>query len=292
MRYTTNIDTLKIQIEMRDESAREMLVANIANVLLMENCLIDKHSYSTSRDASFFVLERKFYKNNTVVASIRTGVFGMKDHKQERVITTHYASIEFAGLASLNQEVDEMKLEILLKVCAFLNSSDIHFKITGIDIAIDLYTKMSKVLALCTKKSPRTKYYAATEPQLFDTTHYIEKIMDGHKDLVVQRSYIYNKTVKENMSGKEITRFELKLQTKFFNKHRENIIAGIAGALDKYHVMYIPNKKEKYRLMQGFDNCVIAVERNIKKFGFDNYRCYPDIATIDSFIKKIYSVRL
>jgi len=277
---------------MRDETAREMLVANIANLLQMENCILDKHSYPIKRASSFFVLERKFYKNNTVVASIRTGVFGIKDHKQERVITTYYASIEFAGLASLNQEVDEMKLEILLKVCAYLNSNDIHFKITGIDIAIDFYTKMANILALCTKKSPRTKYYAATEPQLFDTTLYIEKIVKGCEDLVVQRSYLYNKTVKENMSTKEITRFELKIQAKFFNKHRENIIAGIAGALDKYHVMYIPNQKEKYRLMQGYDNCLIAIERNIKKLGFDNYRCYPDIATIDSFIKKIYSARL
>jgi len=53
--------------------------------------------------------------------------------------------------------------------------------------------------------------------------------------------------------GYPLTRFEVKLQSAFFTKNRLNLFAGIMKALSKYHVMYVPNKKEKQRLMDEYD---------------------------------------
>ena len=82
----------------------------------------------------------------------------------------------------------------------------------------------------------------------------------------------------------------MKLQPKFFNKNRENIISGIMNSLDKYHVMHIPNKKEKQHLMREYDNHSILRQRDIKKLKFDNYRCHPDISVVVGFINRMFSI--
>jgi len=181
-------------------------------------------------------------------------------------------------------------LRFLQQTCAYLNTRQITFKLTGLDISLDLYTKYENVMALCTKKSPKTCYYGANEVQFYDTTSYMERIPEHKLQLAVQRAYLYAKSIKENLFY-NITRFEVKLQPKFFNKNRENIISGIMNALDRYHVMYVPNKKEKQYLMDQYDNHAILRYRDIKKLKFDNYRCYSDISVIVGFINNLFTVQ-
>ena len=177
-----------------------------------------------------------------------------------------------------------------MKACAYFNSSNIAFKLNAIDISLDLFTRYEHILALCTKKSPKTIYYGANELQFYDTTSYIEKIENNKRNLAVQNACLYDKRVKENLSY-PVTRFELKLQPKFFNKNRENIFIGIINALDRYHVMYVANKKEKQFLMNQYDTYLTLRQRDIKKLNFDRYRCYPDMSVVVGFINTLFTIR-
>ena len=133
-------------------------------------------------------------------------------------------------------------------------------------------------------------FLLANDTQLFPTTTYIEKIPQNKQANVVQKAYLYDKAMKEGYSY-PLTRFEVKLQSAFFTKNRLNLFAGIMKALSKYHVMYVPNKKEKQRLMDEYDISPILRQRDIKRIGFDNYRCYHDMTAITRFINQLFTIQ-
>ena len=62
-------------------------------------------------------------------------------------------------------------------------------------------------------------------------------------------------------------------------------------ALDKYHVMYVHKAKEKQRLMDEYDNCLVMRQRDIKRIGFDKYRCFFDMTVIVGLINQLYTVQ-
>jgi len=290
MKYQTTIDTVGLQIDLIYEDTRNVMLEGILDLFKKDNFYIAYKDYPTSLHSSFYIREYHVYANNIVVASISTGNFSIKNTLTNIVTTTWYVSLEFAGLMRYNQELDTFTNNTLFKIAAYLNTRNISFKLTGLDLCLDLYTKYEHILALCTKKSPKTVYWTANELQFYDTTSYVEKIPNHKLQLAVQRAYLYDKSFKEDLSY-SLTRFEVKLQPKFFNKNRENIISGIMNALDRYHVMYVPNKKEKKYLMEQYDKHPILRNRDIKKLKFNNYRCYPDIAVIVGFINRLFSIQ-
>lgn len=289
MKYQTTIDTVSIQIDLRENNAKDEMLQDILSLLIGNNIYITYNDHQINAIHSNFTRrEYKAVANNLVLASIKEGSYSYKYINAST--TVYYVAIEFAGLMRYNKQLDKLANDTLFLVCAYLNTRHITFKITGLDIALDLFTDYGKVLALCTKKAPKTTYYAANEKQTFSTTTYIEKIPQGKQEKVVQKAYLYDKTVKENLSYK-LTRFEVKLQSSFFTTKRVNLWSSIMNTLSKYHVMYIPNAKEKRKLMDDYDACHILRSRDIKRIGFDNYRCYHDMASITGFINKLYTVK-
>jgi hypothetical protein len=291
MRYQTTIDTVAIQIDLRDSNTRDKILQDILSLLRINNIYITHNDYPINvAHSNFMIREYQAVANNVVVASVRAGSYSYKDTNTKISITTYYVAIEFAGLIRYNNQLDRLANDTLLLVCAYLNTRHITFKITGMDIALDLFTDYSKILALCTKKAPKTAYCTANETQVYSTTSYIEKIPLDKQDKVVQKAYLYDKAVKENLSYK-LTRFEVKLQSSFFATNRLNLWTSILNALSKYHVMYVPKLKEKQRLMDDYDACSVLRNRDIKRIGFDNYRCYYDMAAITGFINQLYTVK-
>ena len=290
MKYQTTIDTVGIQIDAVNEMNRNMMLEGILALYKRENLYITIKDYPLNQHSNFYIREYHIYAHNIVVASIKTGSYSIKDTLTNVVTTTYYISLEFAGLMRYNQILDQITNSTLFKTCAYLNSNLITFKLTGLDVCIDLYAKFDNILALCTKKTPKTVYWAAYEEQVYTSTKYIEKIKHNKLQQAVQRAYLYDKAFKEGL-GYNLTRFEMKLQPKFFNKNRENIISGIMNSLDKYHVMYVPNKKEKQHLMRKYDSHSILRQRDIKKLKFDSYRCHPDISVVVGFINRMFIVK-
>ncbi len=290
MRYQTVVDTVAIQIDFVSIDGRDMILQEILSLLNSKGIYVTSNDYPVSVHSNFLIREYQAVANNVVVASMRSGSYSHKDIQTKRTITTYYIALEFAGLVRYNNKLDKLVNDTLLAVCAYLNTRHIFFKITGLDIALDLFTDYGKVLALCTKKSPSTAYYGANETQAFSSTVYIEKIPQNKQTSVVQKAYLYDKSIKENLAYK-VTRFEVKLQYPFFAKNRLNLFANLIKALDKYHVMYVPKAKEKQRLMDEYDNYLVMRKRDIKRIGFDNYRCYFDLTAIAGFINQLYSVQ-
>ncbi|QOY54013.1 hypothetical protein HUE87_08945 [Candidatus Sulfurimonas marisnigri] len=290
MKYQTRIDTVSLQIDTTQEDTRNAILEGLLGLFKQDNIYVAYKGYPINQHSNFYIREYHVYANNIVVASVRAGSFSIKNSLTKTVVTTYYISLEFAGLMTYNQQLDTITNNILMKTCAYFNTRQITFKLNGLDISLDLFTKYEHVLALCTKKSPKTVYYGANELQWFDTTSYMEKIPNHKLQLAVQRAYLYDKAIKENLPY-SVTRFEVKLQPKFFNKNRDNIIAGIMNALDRYHVMSVPNKKEKQYLMDQYDAHLTLRDRDIKRLKLDNYRCYHDISAIVGFINSLLTVQ-
>jgi len=290
MKYQTTIDTVTLQIDSISEDTRNKILQEILNLYKTENFHILCEDYPINKHSNFFVREYRVYANNIVIASISTGSFSVKNNITDFARTTYYISLKFAGLMRYNLILDKLYNDILFKTCAYFNSRNITYKLTGLDVCIDMHTKFENVLALCTKKSPKTLYWTSAEEQFYDTTHYIENIPKHKSNQAVQRAYLYDKRVKENLSF-DLTRFEVKLQPKFFNKNRESIISSIIKALEKYHVMYVPKKKDKEYLMQQYDNYPALRQRDIKRIKFEDYRCYADISVIVGFMNNLFTIR-
>lgn len=290
MRYQTIIDTVAIQIDSVSIDERDMILQEILSLLNSKGMYVASNDYPVSTHSNFLIREYQAVANNVVVSSMRSGSYSYKNVHTKRTVTTYYIALEFAGLVRYNKKLDKLANDTLLVVCAYLNTRHISFKITGLDIALDLFTDYSRVLALCTKKSPTTAYYRANETQTFVSTTYIEKIPQNKQNSVVQKAYLYDKAIKEGLDYK-LTRFEVKLQYSFFAKNRLNLFTNLIKALDKYHVMYLPKVREKQRLMDEYDSCPVMRQRNIKRIGFDNYRCFFDMTAIAGFINQLYAVQ-
>lgn len=289
MKYQTTIDTVSLQVDTNEEVKRDFIVDGILRLLFTKKLYVKEKVYRPNQHSNFFITEYEFYSHNVVVVSIRLGSYSIKNPLDTDSITSYYIGIKFAGLKTYREELDFLTNNTLLGVCAYLNSRNIEFKITGLDIGIDMYTGFNNVLALCTKRSPKTSYYTAKEHQEHETTIYLEKIPKTNWDEAVRRSYLYDKSKKEKLPYR-LTRFELKFQSKFMNMHRDKLISAISDTFDKYHVMFIPRKKVQDALKEQFDKSPVLRERDIKRIGFDGYRCHFDITVVKHFILRIVNI--
>jgi hypothetical protein len=229
------------------------------------------------------------YYNNTYIASISTGIYTTYD-KNMIATNIYYISTKFAGLKRYNELVDNASLDCLFRICAFFNSHNLVFKVTQLDIAIDINTKFENVLAVCTKRTPNTQYFSLSEQQKFEQTRYVENIAYDKLHKVSKHAYTYDKAFKEGLDF-DLTRFELSLNPKFFSKNALNI-ENIAKALDRYHVMYFPTTKEKQTKINEYESYTNFRSRDIKKIGFEAYRLYPDLIYINEFLSWMFNIEL
>jgi len=75
-----------------------------------------------------------------------------------------------------NIGADNASNECLFRISAFCNTKKYIFRVTQLDIALDISAKFTQVLAVCTKRTASTKYYSLSEQQTFEKTRYVEKI--------------------------------------------------------------------------------------------------------------------
>jgi hypothetical protein len=177
-----------------------------------------------------------------------------------------------------------------MTICAWLNTTRTNFRLVELDVAIDIYSSFYNVLAACINKSSNVPYNRLGSIQYYDLipTTYIEnyKNLQQRKEAVL-RAYLYNKSAKERLEG-PITRFEVKLQNRFFLRNEFNT-KSIINALDRYYVMYFKNKSEREQKIREYNKYKIVTTREINRLRFGSYRLYPDSDVIKEFIRKIQS---
>ena len=282
MNYHTVIDTVKVQVDFDTAlEQQEALNALIQTLTKTGTFYIQYKNEVFQRD--YFI-----YSHQTIIATITTGSYSERSHHIVGYLQKYYISVKFAGLYRYNEKIDFISHYCLLKICAFFNTHNIAFKLTELDVCIDAECTFHHLLALCVKKSPKTDYYRPSDMQAFANTTYIEKISSKNLEKAVLRAYTYDKSFKERLS-RHITRFELKLQPKYFHKYSFDITS-IEKALSRYYVMYFKNSYEKAHLVEAYEKYQLFREREIAKLNLENYRLYPDIPKIKSFLEQLLSI--
>lgn len=277
----THIDTLKLQVEFLDSNKQRNTISNIINNLPTLHT-----SYNTNKAGLY---THELYTTGKKILELKSGFYLSMDYKNKKRIPIYYISIEFAGLKRYDEKIDEISLSCLKKVCAYLNSNDIKFFYTGIDICVDMNIPFNLTYGFCGKKAPRVNYYKVNELQPYKTTHYIERYNYTHNQ-VMKRAYLYDKKLKDRSIDYTLTRFELKLQSKFFN--RTSFKFGILKQeLDRYYILYFNTKEEKKKILEIYGAIEGTIRRrDLHKLGLDRYRIIPDTEKIEDFLFNLYNI--
>ena len=283
---TTEIDTVALQVPYNNSQIQRDTHTEILYILSANSFVIKR--YKNNRGNGNTTLEYKVMYGGAVIVSINTGAYRVRSGITNKLELEYYIKLKFAGLKSYNYIQDELSFYCLSVICAYLNTRCIYFNFTELDICIDISSPFNNILAVCTKRSPKTQYYGVLDNQTYATTTYIEDIPYNNLNKAVLRAYTYDKAIKENLPY-NLTRFELKLQTKFFNMHSFSHDA-IARALDRYTVMYFPTIDAKNQMIDQYINYDRVTQREIKKLQFQNYRLYPNIHVIHDFISYLQQV--
>lgn len=276
MSYRTQIDTVALQVNCYTPGEQ----AEIVDSLLKYIASINKDIYIRREVKPLYglpdvlLVEHTLYFRNTVIATIKTG----------SSYYVYYIKLIFAGLKRYDIAIDERSYETLMMTCAFLNHNKIMFKISELDICIDVECQFGQILVICTKKTPNTKYFGLTEPQKYSDelckTTYVEKIPKERLGSATLRAYNYDKSCKHCLSF-PLSRFEVKFQSRFFNKHQFSIEA-IASTLDRYTIMYFEDINKKNAMIWAYERS--KSKYKAEKLDFERYRLYHNMNYIEAFI--------
>jgi len=283
----TNIDTVALQIDFVNAEEQRNRLGLLCN-LITERRLgrLQLMTNNLSR-----VVKYNLLYGNRKVATIHTGATRSRNKLTGKFQKLYYIRIRFAGLKSYNQVLDDNTFNCLMTICAYLNTTGTTFRLSELDIAIDVFCPFNNILVCCTKESANVPYNPLGYTQYFREvpTTYIENYSDRLKKRnAVLRAYVYNKGAKENLPD-NITRFELKLQNRFFVNNSFNI-RSIMNAMNRYCVMYFDNLNEKYNKINQYHNYVKVTSREINRLNFNQYRLLPDSSVLTDFIHKVKSV--
>jgi hypothetical protein len=294
MKTNTLVDTIKLKVEFVDRDRRRLVVDSLTRLTDDSNDInVRYQKIPLGRGSSYYKEEYRleldrYYEGligkKRTIGIISLGSYGRKD-KYGNNYTIFYINVEFAGLVKYHHERDRIARESLLQIVGYFNSERMSYKITQLDIATDIFTKYENVVVLCTRKYPKTAYYKALDKQMNDTTTYIEKIAKDKMQSTSVRSYVYDKTKKENLDY-NVTRFEVKLQSSTYAD-----INAIMGVLDRYHILFINKAKVRKQVKEQFDSYDVVRRKDIQRMDINKYRIYPNIASIKVFFDDLYTAR-
>ena len=282
MQYSTEIDTVSIQVDCKSIEEQQRIKFMIARAIGEYNKVFFNYNC--------FKHEYEILFNNNKIGTIRLGTNPEYNKLTRRFDTNYYIALCFAGLKRYNLIIDNLSNRCLIATVGVLNMFNINYRFTELDVCIDIATKMQNVLAICTTKLPRTEYHLANHSFYNGDTVYIEKISKGRLKYNSQRAYVYNKAKKEKLNY-PLTRFELKLQRPFFFNN-ELDSKTIINALNRYTVMYFQNPYEKNMIADRYNSYSRVSKRDIERMGLDRYRLKFDIVKIEKFINHLRNYKL
>ena len=282
MKYSTEIDTVSIQIDCKSMAEQQEISFMIARAIW-------EYSKVCIKD-NIFTKDRDILFNNNRLGIIRLGMNPILNKFTRQYDTNYYVTVSFAGLKSYIGILDNLSNTCLLATVGILNTFNIDYKFTELDICMDVGTNMQNVLAICTTKLPRTEYHLANHSFYNGDTVYIEKILKSRLTYNSQRAYVYDKSKKEKLMF-PLTRFELKLQKLFF-LNNELDFKTIINALDRYTVMFSESSINKELIINKYNSYSRVSKRDIDRMGLDKYRLKPDIVKIERFINYLKSYKL
>jgi hypothetical protein len=279
--YSTEVDTASIQVNCSSLEEQQAVSFMIGRAVIEYNKVYIRDNILTK--------EREILFNNNRLGAIRLGINPLWNKFTRQYDMNYYIAVSFYGLKSHIEILDILSNGCLFAVCGILNTLNINYVFTELDVCLDITAKIDNVLAICTTKLPRTEYYNVNNSFYNGDIVYIEKFTKDKLNYYSQRAYVYNKAKKENLKF-PLTRFELKLQKSFFSNELD--FETIVNALNRYTVMYFPNIYEKSRIVDKYNSYSRVSKRDIYRMGLDRYRLKPDVVEIERFIDNLKKYRL
>ena len=263
----TYVDTLGIRCECDNITQRDSLFNAIFDFLKEKKLVGTK--YNEDRSSPYYQMTELLY-GNTKLASIAKGYY-VNDTSFNP--DYYYINISFYGLKRYSKIKDEASTLLVRTITAFLNTYNIDFRLIELDIAMDIESKINNILAVCISRSPNVEYYElgdfdenGEEIQDDKGTYNIEKYKSKKsRKNTMGRAYLYNKRQKEKDKykkelGFDLTRFEVKLQKRWFVKNEFGFIP-IYKALKKYAVLEFEDIQQKEQLIQKINSAKTSRQR-------------------------------
>ena len=280
----TGLDRIKLRVEFFDSNEQSEFI--IALKSLLSDSIEKIYFKDNSQNNSLFI--NGYYQRNKYLSIVSSCYSKSKCiNKKKDIVTIFSVTVEFAGLKSYNYKKDNLMNKYLMMVISYLNLNFINFEVIGLDLFVDVDKPFENMFAFCNKKVGKVKYYKTLEKQYHFGTHYIEKFNNTHKN-VMRRAYLYDKSLKEKLLF-PITRFELKIQTRFFNRNKiDNFFDKkifytnlLNRLIESYHILYFRSIAIKNLELASYafleDN---IRRRDIYKLFLNYYRIIPDISNV------------
>lgn len=257
----TYVDTLGMRIECQDRYDRDNLFRNLMH-FIGEQHLVGT-VYDEKRSNKYYQTTKLQYGNSTL-STISKGYFEQTS-KSGYKAEYYYINISFYGLMRYNKTKDDASLLLVKTIAAYLNTNNIHSLLIEVDIAIDIREKLDKLVAVCNRRTANVSYneLGVTDAngdaiQKYYGTYYIEKFSTHkQKKNAMSRAYHYDKRKKEidkfnRDIGFELSRFELKLQKRYFLKNAYDG-SSLYKAIGKYSILHFDDLKNKELFIQRYN---------------------------------------
>lgn len=291
------VDSIKIRVDFVDKSYRDTLYNNILDFLKEKNLVAIKYD---EKKSNLYCQITKLRSSYTTVATITKTAF-------THCFINHFTlSIAFHGLYRYNKKLDDKSKLLLKNITAYLNTKAFPFIITQFDICTDIPFNIENLVALCVNRKSRKSYHPlgkydeyGNKIQTYDGTYEIEKFESKEKrNNVMKLAYIYNKRKKEiikanNDIGHELTRFEMKLQNRFFLNHEVSANSFLQELKD-YKIFYFEDIKLKDKFIKKYNKVNNNNHRNqlIKNISKTTPEIKINMLNISYFIRMIDTIRI
>lgn len=285
MEHETNIDTVALQLDFEkavDQRNKLSLLCQWVTIRGLGRLEQDR--------SSKYVIKYDVYFGGSIIFTIHSGFTRKADSLTGESEGFYYIRIRFAGLKSHKQRQDEATFNALMTICAFLNTTRSKFRMVELDVSIDAYCNFDNILAICVKKSGNTTYNQIGHKQYYKgiPTTYIEKYKNEQEaNNAVFRAYLYNKSAKEGLYS-SITRFELKLQNRFFLQYGFSE-KSIMEAINRYYVMFFDSIQKKTQYIHILNNFK-STPKEMEILGLNRFRLFADKNVVKEFIRLVNSV--
>ena len=283
MKHYTQIDNINLQITCDDKEEQKMHKDALLT-LIEENELLKPVYPDYNKNERDIIIRNK---RNTI-ATIRTAAFYAGKDMNGEPIVKFYVSIRFKGLASYVKRLEKLSNDLLWKIAAFMKTRDIRCTVTALDICLDVECLFNQMLVICTIPYKRTEYYKLTEKQIYITSTYIEKISKKKLKRSALWSYYYYKTSKDKLDF-PLTRYELKLTSKWFNAHGLQMDT-IENTLNRYHILVFDSLEVKNSKITEYNKHSIVRDAELDQMKLEDFRVIPDIDYIDHFLRTLFSI--
>ena len=283
MRAITYIDTVKIEVDLNNQSEQNQLQIELIEYIKKLKSVRIKHTDKDIGNGRVYREYQVLFKGKQI-AGITTGIYYEGSYRLGNRRKVYYVALKLAGLKRYKELIDKASLHCLLYVCRYLNMRKIPFKLTELDIALDINCSLKHVLALVNRRVPNVKYHEVNESQSnYSTTRYIEKIEAKKVNKAVSRAYVYSKGKKAKLDY-SVTRFEIKLQSKFFNCYAIDIQA-IKRSVDRYTILYFQDESHVKEYLKQYRDGKLDLKHPKLK-----HRVHIDIEYVEEFINMLFSI--